>query len=148
MALTARRISPITRARTGRVAVVDIGSNSIRVVVYDRLSRAPLPIFNEKVLCGLGRDLSSTGRLNPEGVDMALKNLARFRRLIEAMAVRHVDVIATAAVREAEDGADFVAEVKRCSGLERQGMLDLRASRPTTARTSRSGLKRPRTNCK
>ena len=119
MALTARRrLAPIARARSGRVAVVDIGSNSIRVVVYDRLSRAALPIFNEKVLCGLGRGVAESGRLHAEGVAMALKNLARFRRLIDGMGVRHVDVIATAAVREAEDGPSFVAEVKRCCGFE------------------------------
>ncbi len=117
MALTFRRIGPIARVRTGRVAVVDIGSNSIRIVVYDRLSRAPMPIFNEKILCGLGRDLARTGRLHPDGLDMALKNLARFRRLIDGMGVRHVDVLATAAVREAEDGKAFVAKVKRLCGL-------------------------------
>lgn len=117
MALTARRIGPIARVRTGRVGVVDIGSNSIRLVVYDRLSRAPMPIFNEKILCGLGRDLARTGRLHPEGLDMALRNLTRFRRLIDGMGVRHVDVLATAAVREAEDGKAFVAKVKRRCGL-------------------------------
>ena len=111
--MNALRLAPIARARSGRVAVIDIGSNSIRVLVYDRLSRAPLPVFNEKVLCGLGRDLARTGRLHPEGVEMALRNLARFRGLLDGMAVKHVDVIATAAVRDAEDGEDFVAEVKR-----------------------------------
>ena len=116
--MNALRLGPIARARSGRVAVIDIGSNSIRVLVYDRLSRAPLPVFNEKVLCGLGRDLARTGRLHPDGVEMALRNLARFRRLLDGMAVRHVDVIATAAVRDAEDGAEFVTEVKRQSGLD------------------------------
>lgn len=115
--LTARRIRSIARARSGRVAVIDIGSNSIRVVVYDRLSRAPMPIFNEKVLCGLGRELAQSGRLHPEGREMALHNLARFRRLIDGMGVRHVDVIATAAVREAKDGKAFVSEVRRRCGL-------------------------------
>ena len=67
------------------IAVVDIGSNSIRLVVYDKLGRSPLPIFNEKVLCGLGRDLALTGRLSPEGVTMALTNLRRFRSLIDGL---------------------------------------------------------------
>ena len=107
------RLGPITRARQGRVGVVDIGSNSIRVVVYDRLSRAPMPVFNEKILCGLGRDLARTGRLHPDGKAMAVRNLRRFRRLLDSMRVRNVDVLATAAVREAEDGAEFVAEIQR-----------------------------------
>ncbi len=116
--MNAFRLRSIARARSGRVAVIDIGSNSIRLVVYDRLSRAPLPVFNEKVLCGLGRDLAQTGRLHAQGVAMALRNLARFRGLIDGMGVRHVDVIATAAVRDATDGAEFVAAVKRHCRLD------------------------------
>ncbi|MEE8272330.1 MAG: Ppx/GppA family phosphatase, partial [Alphaproteobacteria bacterium] len=109
---------PIARGPGGRVGIIDIGSNSIRLVVYDRLSRAPVPVFNEKVLCGLGRDLVRTARLNPDGVAMALTNLARFTRLLDGMGVGHVDVIATAAVRDAEDGDSFVAGVKRTCGLD------------------------------
>lgn len=97
----------------GPVAVVDIGSNSIRLVVYDCLDRAPLPLFNEKVLCGLGRGLSETGRLNPEGVEMARANLARFARLLSELRVDRVDVLATAAVRDAEDGAKFVKDIEK-----------------------------------
>ncbi|MGP1394326.1 MAG: Ppx/GppA phosphatase family protein [Inquilinaceae bacterium] len=109
--------SPITPAWHQRVAVIDIGSNSIRLVVYDGLGRAPLPIFNEKVLCGLGRGLASTGRLNPDGVKSALESLARFTRLLSGMEVDHVDVLATAAVREAADGQDFIEQVDRVCGL-------------------------------
>lgn len=97
----------------GRVAVVDIGSNSIRLVVFDRLSRAPVPVFNERVFCGLGRDLHETGRLNAEGVELALTNLLRFARLAGAMGVVRFDLLATAAVRDAENGESFVAEVER-----------------------------------
>ncbi len=113
-----RDLEPIRRSGDRRVAVIDIGSNSIRLVVYDRLCRAPVPVFNEKVMCGLGRSLVGTGRLDPDGVAMALANLARFRALLETMEVRHVDVLATAAVREAEDGAAFVDRVRRQAGLE------------------------------
>ena len=73
--------------RQGRRAVVDIGSNSIRLVVFDRLARAPLLLFNEKVLCGLGRGLDETGRLNEAGVESAMVNLVRFVRLARAMGV-------------------------------------------------------------
>jgi len=101
---------------TGRIAVVDIGSNSIRLVVFDRLARAPVPVFNEAVQCGLGRGLDSTGRLNDAGIELALQNLTRFARLAGAMRVTRFDLLATAAVRDAENGATFVAEVERCCG--------------------------------
>lgn len=117
MADTVLRPEAANQSAEDRIAVVDIGSNSIRLVVYDRLSRSPLPIFNEKVLCGLGRDLALTGRLSPEGVTMALTNLQRFRSLIDGMGVGRVDVLATAAVREADDGGKFAAEVERLCDL-------------------------------
>jgi exopolyphosphatase/guanosine-5'-triphosphate,3'-diphosphate pyrophosphatase len=104
-------------SRPCRIAVIDIGSNSIRLVVYDGLNRSPVPLFNEKILCGLGRAVEKTGRLSPEGVELALSNLARFRRLIDGMDVGQVEVLATAAVRDAADGAGFVAEIERRTGL-------------------------------
>lgn len=108
---TAQRSAADTAA--ARVAVVDIGSNSIRLVVFDRLTRAPVPLFNEKVLCGLGRGLEKSGRLNEAGVDLALANLTRFVRIAAAMEVGRLDLLATAAVRDAENGPEFVAEVER-----------------------------------
>ncbi|MDJ0942958.1 MAG: Ppx/GppA family phosphatase [Kiloniellales bacterium] len=101
-----------------RVAVIDIGSNSIRLVAFQGPQRVPVPIFNEKVLCGLARGLGETGRLNPEGVESALKNLERFTRLAAAMQADEVAMLATAAVREAEDGPAFVAEVLQRTGFE------------------------------
>ena len=105
-----------------RVAVVDIGSNSIRLVVYDTLSRAPMPILNEKVMCGLGRGLGRSGRLNPAATPVALANLARFKALLDALQVGHYRALATAAVREADDGPDFLAEITRTTGLEVQAI--------------------------
>ncbi len=105
-------------AGEGPVAVIDIGSNSIRLVVYDGAGRAPLPVFNEKVLCGLARGLDATGRLDPAAVDLALGSLGRFMALLAAMGVRRVDAVATAAVREADDGPDFVDAVRRQHGLD------------------------------
>jgi exopolyphosphatase/guanosine-5'-triphosphate,3'-diphosphate pyrophosphatase len=99
------------------VAVIDIGSNSIRLVVYDQLKRSPMPVFNEKLLCGLGRGVEKTGRLNPDGVKQALDALDRFRVLANGMRVGRLDVLATAAVRDADDGAEFVAEVTRRTGF-------------------------------
>ncbi|HYG85858.1 MAG TPA: exopolyphosphatase [Azospirillum sp.] len=100
------------------IAVIDIGSNSIRLVVYDCLKRSPMPIFNEKVLCGLGRGVEKSRRLNPEGVKHALTHLPRFRQITLGMRVPRVDVLATAAVRDASDGAAFVSEVEKATGLK------------------------------
>ena len=103
--------------RKGRVGIIDVGSNSIRLVVYERASRAPLPVFNEKVLCGLARGLDATGRLNPEGVEMALANIDRFATLAHNMKVTSLDLLATAAVRDAADGADFMRELASRPGI-------------------------------
>jgi exopolyphosphatase / guanosine-5'-triphosphate,3'-diphosphate pyrophosphatase len=100
-------------ARSGCVAVVDIGSNSLRLVVYDGVRRSPRTLFNEKVMCGLGRSIETTGRLDPGGVELARANLARFVALARGISVKRLDVIATAAVRDASDGRAFVAEVEK-----------------------------------
>ncbi|MGH6866879.1 MAG: exopolyphosphatase [Methyloceanibacter sp.] len=100
------------------VAVVDIGSNSVRLIVYESAGRAPAPVFNEKVLCGLGRTLASTGRLAADAVARALRALRRFRALLEQLEVHHVEVIATAAAREAENGPEFIAQAERILGRE------------------------------
>ena len=92
------------------VAIIDIGSNSVRLVAYEGLSRAVTPIYNEKVLCGLGRHVATTGRLDDDAVDKALRALARFRVLCDTMNVSEVFVLATAAARDASNGpADSVS---------------------------------------
>src|SRR5215472_1841768 len=95
-----------------RVGVIDLGSNSLRLVVFERFGAALFPLFNEKVMCGLARGLSSTGRLNPEGVGLALVNLRRFVAFARAIGVDHLAVLATAAVRDAADGRAFAVEVE------------------------------------
>src|SRR6516165_1118078 len=96
-----------------RIGVIDLGSNSLRLVVFERLGAALFPLFNEKVMCGLGRGIGSTGRLNPEGIGLALVNLRRFVAFARAIGVDHLAVLATAAVRDASDGKAFAAEVER-----------------------------------
>lgn len=96
-----------------RQAVIDIGSNSVRLVIYDGPRRAPFPICNEKSLCGLGRDIEETGLLNPSGIDSALAILARFRCLLNEHGNPPVRVVATAAVRDARNGGEFVEAVNR-----------------------------------
>lgn len=91
------------------IAVIDIGSNSVRLVVYEHLSRSPTPIFNEKASCGLGREVATTGRLNADAVAKALSTLRRFRVLCDRMGVGKLYVLATAAARDASNGPEFVA---------------------------------------
>jgi exopolyphosphatase/guanosine-5'-triphosphate,3'-diphosphate pyrophosphatase len=98
------------------VAVVDIGSNSVRLVVYDALGRAPTPIFNEKALCAIGHGVATTGELSTQGVERALASLRRFKALISLMGVEDVYAIATAAAREASNGQAFVADATAALG--------------------------------
>src|SRR5580698_11104378 len=100
-----------------RIAVIDIGSNSLRLVVFERLGATLLPLLNEKVMCGLGRGIARTGRLSRDGVELAYANLQRFVALARALKADHLMGIATAAVREASDGHEFAAEVERQCGL-------------------------------
>jgi exopolyphosphatase/guanosine-5'-triphosphate,3'-diphosphate pyrophosphatase len=99
------------------IGVIDIGSNSVRLVVYEGAVRSPTPLFNEKVLCGLGRSIASTGKLGGEAVDRALAALVRFRSIARILEVKNVRAFATAAVREAEDGAEFIARAEKACGL-------------------------------
>jgi exopolyphosphatase / guanosine-5'-triphosphate,3'-diphosphate pyrophosphatase len=100
------------------IAVIDIGSNSVRVVIYEGLARSPTPIFNEKVLAGLGREVQSTGLLNADAVDKALHALRRFRALCDTAGVRKLWVLATAASRDATNGRAFIAEAARICRAE------------------------------
>lgn len=97
---------------TGRIGVVDIGSNTVRLVVYDVPDRMPVPMFNEKAECRLVEGLAETGKLSEAGVAKAMASLGRFVQLAEAMHIDTLDLIATAAVREASDGAAFVQNIE------------------------------------
>ncbi|WP_025310652.1 Ppx/GppA family phosphatase [Roseicyclus elongatus] len=101
-----------------RVGVIDIGSNSVRLVVFDGAARSPAYFYNEKILCGLGAGFAQTGRLNPEGRVRALAALRRFAALTRGMGVAPLLTVATAAVRDAEDGPAFRAEVQAETGLD------------------------------
>lgn len=111
-------VTPPAPASARPVAIVDIGSNSVRLVAYQALSRAPTPIFNEKAMCGLGKGVVTTGRLPEEGVDKALKALRRYRALCEMMGVTDIEVIATAAARDAQNGPAFLADARDAIGRE------------------------------
>jgi exopolyphosphatase/guanosine-5'-triphosphate,3'-diphosphate pyrophosphatase len=104
--------------RTDRdAAVIDIGSNSVRLVVYRLDGRAIWTVFNEKVLAGLGRDVAQSGRLDPEGREAALNAVRRFKAVLGAARPASISVVATAAVREASDGLDFIDQIWRATGL-------------------------------
>ena len=100
------------------VAIVDIGSNSVRLVAYQGLSRALTPIFNEKAMCALGKGVVTSGRLAEDGVDKALKALRRFRALCETMEIDDITVIATAAARDAANGPAFLDAARAAIGRE------------------------------
>ncbi len=100
------------------VAVVDIGSNSVRLVAYEGLTRSPAALFNEKALCGLGREVQSTGLLAADAVDQALTTLKRYSALCAAMGVKKIFAIATAACREAKNGRAFVKQAERAIGAD------------------------------
>ena len=100
------------------VAIIDIGSNSVRLVIYEGLTRAPTPLFNEKVMCGLGKGVATTGMLNAESVAKAMSALKRFRVLCDLSGVEDVAVIATAASRDAQNGAEFLEQARAAVGVE------------------------------
>lgn len=93
--------------RDGRIGIIDIGSNSIRLVIYDQLKRSPVPIYNEKAMCELGKGLASSGVLYPKGVELAKATLKRLLAMGRNMEITALYVMATAAVRDAKDGPEF-----------------------------------------
>ncbi len=107
---------PSVRALS-RVGVIDVGSNSVRMVVFDGAARSPAYFFNEKVMCGLGTGIAELGHLHPEGRARALAAMRRFAKLARGMDVSPLTAVATAAVREASDGPDFRAEVEAATGI-------------------------------
>jgi exopolyphosphatase/guanosine-5'-triphosphate,3'-diphosphate pyrophosphatase len=107
-----------SRPDSRQAAVIDVGSNSVRLVIYRLDGRAIWTVYNEKALAGLGRDLPSTGRLSPDGVEVALTAIRRFRALLDGWKAEDVTAAATAAVREAADGPAFLKRVREETGLQ------------------------------
>lgn len=100
------------------LGIIDIGSNSVRLVVYEGAVRAAAPLFNEKVLCGLGRSVASTGKLGSDSIERALAALRRFHAITRSLRVKNLRALATAAVRDAADGADFIARAEKAAGVK------------------------------
>ncbi|MXO59786.1 Ppx/GppA family phosphatase [Altererythrobacter salegens] len=94
-------------------AVVDIGSNTVRLVIYSGPPRAPNSFLNEKVVAKLGRDIGDTGLIPDKSAELALAALRRYNALITDLGVQQVDVVATAAVRDAKNGGEFLERVRK-----------------------------------
>jgi exopolyphosphatase/guanosine-5'-triphosphate,3'-diphosphate pyrophosphatase len=105
--------SPKARAP---IAIVDIGSNSVRLVIYEAQTRVAATLQNEKSICGIGRDMVTTGRLHAEGCTAALEALARFRMIADGLNVETRDAVATAAARDASNGAEFIRRAEAAWG--------------------------------
>lgn len=105
-------------AKRKPVAIIDIGSNSVRLVVFDGARRSPDTLFNEKISCGLGREIASTGRLSDRAVERAIDALTRYSAIAERIGSKKIHVIATAAAREAENGPDFINRAEGICGTE------------------------------
>lgn len=93
-------------------AVIDIGSNTVRMVIYSAPQRAPSVWLNEKVTAKLGRDLASNGKIPDKAIEIAMRGLARFARILQDINVTNVRTVATAAVRDAKNGPAFVKQVE------------------------------------
>src|SRR5271157_4315441 len=108
----------VVRAERPHYAIIDIGSNSVRLMVYDQLGRAPMPRFNEKSLCRLAEGLPQTGAIAPDGFRRTVEATRRFRGIADAMGVSRLDVIATEAIRRAANGPALAAAIGAETGLE------------------------------
>lgn len=93
-------------------AIIDIGSNTVRLVVYGGSMRAPTVLLNEKVAAKLGRDIAETGALADEAIELAMRGLKRFALLLEDLGIEDVETVATAAVRDASNGGEFVKQLR------------------------------------
>jgi exopolyphosphatase / guanosine-5'-triphosphate,3'-diphosphate pyrophosphatase len=118
--------------RFGPVGIIDIGSNSVRFVAYGGTARVPSVLFNEKVMAALGRGLARDGRLDDEAMERTLEALARFRRLAGEMGLKKLHAVATAAVRDAQNGPQFLKKItslglkpRLLSGEEEAGLSGL-----------------------
>ena len=105
------------RDHSDPIAIVDIGSNSVRLLVYEGCGRSAPPLFNEKVLCGLGKTISTTHSMSEESINRALRALMRFRAIAEQLGTRQICAVATAAAREANNGSEFIKKSEEILGV-------------------------------
>ena len=99
------------RDRDERRAVIDIGSNTVRLVIYGGPPRAPAVLWNEKVSARLGRDLEKSGEMPEAAMAEAITALARYAVILRDLGIAQVEAVATAAPRDATNGAEFLSRV-------------------------------------
>ena len=116
--MTNRRAPGPANGRDHPIAVADLGSNSFRLVVYRPPARAPVVLYNERVIVGLARTLGRSGKLQRRGREVALATVLRFHRVAEAMGAQHIHMVATAAIRDAADGGPLVEAIRQRTGVE------------------------------
>lgn len=92
-------------------AVIDIGSNTVRLVIYGGPARAPVVLLNEKVSARLGKGVADNGRISDKAMNAALAALGRFSALLRARGITQLHTVATAAARDAANGAEFLGSV-------------------------------------
>ena len=114
------RLEETSKARLKRIGVIDVGSNSVRLVVFDGMARSPAYFYNEKMMCALGAGLSRDRAAEPQGLAPRAGGAAPLRGAGPRMGLPSMIAVATAAVREAEDGPAFFEEVERETGLQLQ----------------------------
>ena len=105
-------------AKSRSVAMIDIGSNSIRLVIFDVSAGYPHPLYNERVFCALGTDVGTTGRLPRDSIDAALAAVVRFVEVARRSGTGHLKAFATSAVRDAENGRALASAIRARTGCE------------------------------
>lgn len=101
-----------------RVGVIDIGSNSIRLVIFDGLGRAPLPVINHKAVIGLGVDVERHGWFDEDVFRRGIEAIDILVRLADSVPCADLALYATAAVRHAANGGDFCRSVETRTGRD------------------------------
>ena len=139
--MTKRRAHGPAQEAERPVAVADLGSNSFRLVVYRPPARAPVVLYNERVLVGLARTLDSSGKLKTQGRQFALAAVQRFHGLAQAMGVRQIRMVATAAIRDAADGQPLIRDIRESTGINVEVMTAEREAR-LAARGLMAGIPR------
>ena len=121
--------------KKSKQAIIDLGSNSVRMLIYDNFKISPIPVFNEKAVCKLGKNLDKSKKLNPDGIKGSLKVLNRFKEILDISDVQDLEIIATAAFREATDASEFLREIEKIFNKK-----PLVLSGEEEARTSANGV--------
>ena len=101
------------KLKKSKIAIIDIGSNSVRLVIYPDSGKYPYPLFNERINCRLGEKIHKTNNLSVNSISRTLKALQRFSIIIENMEVKHVIPVATAAVRNAKNNKEFILPAEK-----------------------------------